>query len=148
MSRMTAVMDRMAELIRDAVVATGEVDIQVEPRMILKPTTPSVDVFPGDPAKEFEAAAFGDMAGDDMYTVRARVAVNDYEANQDLLYEFMDEESDLCVPIAILNDPTLGGTAYSVDVRSFSGVVLYPSPDGTVTHIGCQWGFKVIPDRE
>jgi hypothetical protein len=136
----------MADIIRTAVSGNG-VDVQVEPFWVLKPTPPTVDVFVGDPSKGNEAAGFGDMAGEDMWTVRVRVGVNDYEENHGLLVDFMDQESNLCVPLALLDEPTLNGHATSLDVRSFSGLRLYPEPDGTPAHIGVEWGFIVIPAR-
>lgn len=146
MSALTTIADEMATIVRDAVQGNG-IDVQVEGRMILNPTTPAVDIYPGDPSKSNESRAFGDMAGEDMWTVRVRLSTNDYEENQDILLDFMDEESDLCVPIAILDEPTLNGHASSLDVRSFSGVTQFISVDGITTHIGCQWGFMVIPAR-
>jgi hypothetical protein len=146
MAALTTIADEMATIIRAAVTGHG-IDIEVSGRPVLNPTPPAIDIWPGDPSKGNEAAGFGDMAGEDMWTVRLRLAVNDYEANQDLLFNFMDQESDLCVPIALLDEPTLNGYATSLDVRSFSGVVQFVDVNGITTHIGCQWGFLVIPAR-
>ena len=143
---MIEVMNEMADLVRAAVAGNG-VDVQVEPRRVLNPTPPTVDIYVGDPAKGFDAAGFGDMAGEDIYTVRLRVGITDYEENHELLYDFMDEESPLCVPMAILQEDTLNGLVNSIDITSFSGELLFPNLEGTMVHIGCQWGFQVIPAR-
>ena len=73
--------------------------------------------------------------------------MNDYDANQDLLLDFMDEENDLCVPMAVLEEPTLNGHATSMDVRFFSGTTFFQDVPDSPAFIGCQWGFLVIPAR-
>lgn len=136
----------MATIIRDAVGGHG-VDVQVESFWVLKPTPPTVDIFMGDPSKGFEARGHGDMAGEDLWTVRVRMNPNDYEQNHRLLLDFADPENDLCIPVALLEEPTLNGHAASTDFRTFSGIRLYIEPDGSNPHIGCEWGFMVIPAR-
>lgn len=147
MSSLTAIMDEMGDKIRAAVVAVTDVDVQVEPRMVLKASSPTIDIYPGDPSTEQEMAAFGELDGALLFNVRARVHTVDYEANQDLLLAFMDDVApdDLSVSAALLDDPTLNGLVSSVHLSSKSGYVLFPAPDGSVSHIGCLWGFLVIP---
>jgi len=136
-------MDEMAEKITTAV-AANDWDVQVEPRMILNPTPPSVDIFPGDPSSGDDAAGFGDVSGEELFTVRARVAPTDHEANQDILLEFMDDLGDLSIAAAVLDDPTLNGHASGMHMVSKSGYVLEPKLDGSGFHIGCRWVFMVI----
>lgn len=139
-------MDEMADAIRTGL-AGADWDFQVEPRMVLKPTTPCIDIFPGDPSREEESGGYGDISGEHIFNVRARVDVVDHEANQEILLALLDDEGDLCLAAALLDDETLGGTVTSIWFQSISGFVLFPAPDGTVAHIGCLWRTVVIPAR-
>lgn len=146
LSTLTAIVDEMAEKVRDAV-AGASLDIQVEPRMILKPITPAVDIYPSDPFRAEDVEAFADLAGGYLVNVRARVAPVDHEANQEVLLRFLDDEDPLCIHGALLEDPTLNGHASSVHLESVSGYVAFPAIDGSTTHLGCLWRMLVIPAR-
>ncbi len=134
-------LDAMADQIRTAVAAATDVDVQVEPRMVTNPSPPTVDMYPGDIARGTEAAAFGDD-GEFLFTVRARVDTNDHEANQDLLLAFMDDVNELSLAIALVDEPTLGGLASSLDCVDPTGYVQYPF--GDLSLIGFQFTCKVI----
>lgn len=138
------ILTQMADQIRSAI-STDDFPIQVEPGYILKPNTPTVDMFPGPVARGTEAAGFGDIAGELLITLRARVQPNDYDANQSLLYQFADETSDLSLLMALFEDQTLGGYAVSIDIRSTSGFQLYPLVDGSAFHLGFEYGLFVTP---
>lgn len=131
----------MADQIRAAVEAVTDVDVQVEPRMVSAPSPPTIDMYPGDVSRGTEAAAFGEN-GEFLFTVRARVNENDADANQDLLLAFMDDVNALSVPMALLDEPTLGGLAASLDCVDPTGYVLYPF--GADTLLGFQFTCKVI----
>ncbi len=139
-------MDEMADQIRNAV-GGADWDFQVSPRMLLKPTTPSIDVLVGPRARGNDAAGFGDLFGEHLFIVRARVAPNDHEANQDLMLDLLDDESDICIAAALLDDPTLNGSATSMDIQEITGFIPDPAVDGTVWHISCHWSVLVIPAR-
>ena len=143
-------MDEIADKIADAFASVTDVDVQVDSRMLLKPTPPSIDVYPADPIRSEDVAGFDAANGDEggyLFNVRARVSPNDHEHQQELLLAFMDDEDDLCVHSAVMADPTLGGHAMSLAWENQSGYVLFPSPDGSVAHIGCIWRFLVVPAR-
>ncbi len=143
-------MDEMADQISQAV-AGSSWDFQVEPRMVLNPTTPSIDIFPADPSRDDDTASFGEVAAEVMggyfLNVRARVSPTDHEANQDVLLALKDDEDDLCLVQALYDDPTIGGHASDVELVSESGFVLVPTIDGANVHIGVVWRFLVIPAR-
>lgn len=133
-------MDELADQIRAIVVAVTDVDVQVEPRMVMNPTTPSIDIYPSPEAREAGTAGFSDLAGAYLLTVRARVDPSDHDSAQDLLLAFMDDEDDLCIAAAIEDDPTLNGLASSVDVVSSTGFGVFA--DGA--YLGCQWTVRII----
>lgn len=120
--------------------------VQVETGMLLNPSPPTVDVYVTDPAREFRSAGFGDVAGGYQITVRARVQTADNDAGQSLLISFMDDTDDLCLPLALLSEPTLNQTAASCDLVNVSGHRAYETPDGNA-HLGSQWDFVVLPAR-
>ena len=134
-------LDAMADQIRAAMVAVTDIDVQVEPRMVSAPSPPTIDMYPGDVSRGREASAFG-LEGEHLFTVRARVNDNDVVANQDLLLAFMDDINDLSIAMALLDEPTLGGIASSLDCVDPTGYVQYPF--GGETLLGFQFTCKVI----
>jgi len=143
----------MADQIRDALEASSSLNaIQVEPLWIANPSPPTIDVYPGDPGRELvETAAFGetdaDSASGEWINVRARVATNDARANQAILVDLCDPESDASVVQALYDDPTLGGLAADLNLESQSGFRPFPTIDGSGVHLGVIWSFLVIPAR-
>lgn len=145
-SGMAEIMDAMADQIRGVVDDVTDVAVQVEPRMVLNPTPPTVDIYPGDSARLAESAAFDDDGGY-LFTVRARVSTADQDAGQDLLVAFMDDEDPLCLGLALIADATLAGHAASVDIRDVSGYRLFEHPSGEGAFLGFQFTAIVIPAK-
>lgn len=139
------ILDEITTAVR-AELASLTFPIQVERGMVLNPTPPTVDIYVTDPSRDFTTAAYGDVAGAYQITLRARVTTADNDAGQDLLISFMDDTDPLCLPLALLTDPTLNGTAASVDLVSVSGHRAYETPSGDA-HLGAQWDFIVTPAR-
>ena len=96
-----AIMDEMADTIRDAVEAVTDLDVQVEPRMVLNPTPPTVDIYPADISRDPETASFEALDGAYLLTVRARVTTADHETGQTLLLSFMDDTDELSLMAAL-----------------------------------------------
>ena len=119
----------MADQIRDTLesaFSSSNVDIQVEPTLVVDATPPTVDIFPADIAYGTETRGMGGR-GELLFTVRTRVNPNDADANQVLLYELMDDLTGASVVGALLDDTTLGGLAADVhvDESSVTGFLLY-----------------------
>ena len=144
MSTLAEIQDALADQIRTAVAAVTDVDVQVEPRMVLNPTPPSIDMYPSDPSMDPELAAMGDLVGGELVTVRARVSTADRDSGQDLLLALMDDQDPLSVLAAIHDDTTLGGVAATLDVRGRSGYVLFPDPGGEGSLVGCLWYVVIV----
>jgi hypothetical protein len=140
---LTDVVDEMAEKIRDAVAAVTDLDVQVEPTLVLTPTTPCVDIFPAEPFRETDQAGFGDISGAYRFTVRARVSFADRDAGRDLLLQFMDDRHPLCIADALMDDQTLNGLVDNVEVTDPSGWRPYSTPDGAGSYVGCEWVCSV-----
>ena len=119
--------------------------IQVERGFVLNPSPPVIDVHVTDPARDINVGGFGDI-GAYQITVRARVLTADNDAGQDLLISFMDDTDDLCIPLFLLDEPTLNGKAASLDLVAVSGHRAYERADGGAD-LGCQWDFVVTPAR-
>jgi hypothetical protein len=143
MAALDLLLDEMADKIRDAV-AGSDWDFQVEPWLVLNPTTPCVDMWPGAPPTEDETAGFGDPVGAKVFTVRARVSSADTDAGRDQMLALMDVTRDESVIIALLDDPTLNGLASSIDLLTTSGLVPVPTLDGVGAYLGCLWTFLVV----
>jgi hypothetical protein len=103
-------------------------DLQVVGRLNPDPTPPSIDIFPpfADQARDQDSAGFGDVVGRVILTVRVRVTTVDHDAGQNLLLRFMDEEDDLSLVHAIMDDQTLNGLAGSV--YAVGPVGIHPLP--------------------
>lgn len=121
----TAMADQIRDTLESAL-SSSNVDIQVEPMLLVEATPPTVDIWPGDIAQGTDTRAFGGR-GELLFNVRCRVNPNDADANQRLLYAFQDDVSALSVAGALLDDPTLGGIAADVhvDEASVTGFLLY-----------------------
>lgn len=138
------IMDAMLTQIEDAVTASGDFDIQVYRGVLFAPTPPTVDFFPGGLGRNGETAAFGDISGGYLFTVRARVHTGDQDAGQDLLLRFMDDTDSMCLAGSLVADPTLGGVAASVGITDVSGFVPYPwAGEGEL--LGFSFTCEVIP---
>ena len=143
MGSLTNIMDAMADQIANAMDAADET-IQVEPRMVFNPTPPSIDIYPAAELRDPETAAFGDLDGGYILTVRVRVTTADHEGGQDTLLRFCDDEDELCVPQALLDDPTLNGYATDTHILGTTGYTLYPDSGGNGALLGCQFRVLVL----
>ena len=85
--------------------------MQVTGRLNPNPTPPSIDVYPGDPFRDTPTAGFGQVGGELLFTVRARVTTVDNIAGQNLLLRLMDDEDDISVAGTLMEDQTLNGHA-------------------------------------
>src|SRR5215204_5699967 len=137
-------MTALADQIRGVLDDVTDVAVQVEDRMILNPTPPCVDVYPGDPSSEPDMAGFGDLHGGELITVRARVSTADTDAGQDLLLALMDDEDPLSILLAVNDDLTLGGYAQTTQVRARSGYTLFPDSGGEGALLGCLWDVVTL----
>lgn len=133
---------QMANTLR-AAVSDIEFPVQVEPRYIIGASPPSLDIFPSDPFRGDTSTGFGAIAGELLFTVRARVS-GDRDAEQDLLLALMDEEDDLSVAVALMDDQTLNGFASSVDVDGPSGYRQYIEAGDQAPLLGCEWKVTVL----
>lgn len=144
MATLAAILDEMANTIRPIVEQVADVTVQVEPRIVLSPTPPTIDMFPSDPSNDLELAAFADDMGGELITVRVRVNTADSGAGQDLLLALMDDEDDLSVVAALNDDPTLSGLASDCAFRGRTGYVIIPDPGGEAAYLGCLFQYVVI----
>lgn len=138
------ILDAMVEELQ--ALTASSFPMQVERGMVLNPTPPTIDVYVTDPPRDFDYAAFGDIAGGYQITARARVTTSDNDAGQDLLISFMDDTDELCIPAVFDAEPTLNGLASSMALVGCSGHRAYETPDGNA-HLGCQFDFLVLPAR-
>lgn len=140
------ILDQIADAFRDEFNDQDDYDIQVEPRMVLNPTPPCVDMWPGDESRDGQSAAFGDEGGE-FYTIRARVQTADSYAGQELLLALMDDEGDLSVRGILFSDPSLGGLVDDLDVVAQTGYVVDVAPSGEGAWLACRWTVLVLPAR-
>lgn len=138
------ILEAMADQIRTAIVDV-DLDVQVEHRYVLNPSPLTIDMYLGDVARDRDSAAFDDVSGGYLITVRARINTPDFDAAYDVLLRTMDDTDDLSIAEAVLEDPTLNGYANSVDVRDFTGLRVFEHPSGEGGHLGFQFTAMVIP---
>lgn len=143
-SGLRAIVDEMADQIRSTLEAVDTIEVQVEPRMVLNPSPLTIDIYPGDLARDGQSAAFDDVSGGYFITVRARINTADFDSAYDILLALMDDDDDLCLGVALVDEPTLNGYATSLDVRDVTGLRAYESLSGEGAHLGFQFTVLVI----
>lgn len=123
-----------------------DIGVQVYPRLVVNPSPPCIDIYPGDVPRETDTAGFSvsGIDGGVFFTVRARVSTADTDAGQELLIAFMDDADELSLAVALMEDQTLGGLANDVTVEQQTGFVEYPMGEGSL--LGCQWRAWVLPN--
>lgn len=136
-------MDAIADEIRDTLDDVTDIQVQVEGRMVLAPSVPTIDLYPTDPSDDQELAAFGEAYGGELLTIRARVATADADAGQNLLLALMDDEDELAIVNAI-TDPTLDGITTAIHFRDRSGYREFPDLSGEGSFLGCLWSVVVV----
>lgn len=147
MATLAQLMDQLAACIRTEISAVTDVDVQVEARGFNVPTPPTIDMYPTDPSDDPTLAAYGELMGGELITVRARVSTADIDAGEDLLLAFMDDEDPLSIAAAIQSDDTLNGLAAAVQVRSRSGYRDFPDLSGEGSWLGCLWNTVIVKAR-
>jgi len=143
----TAGLREIMEAMRDQIdnAMTGPYEIQVFRGIMWNPTPPCIDFWPGSIFRDRASAAFDDISGGYLFTVRCRVTTADVEAGQDLLLRFMDDQDDLCVAAALTDEPTLNGNAATLDVRDLGGWVPYGDPGNEGSLLGFSFTCLVVP---
>lgn len=139
---MLEIMDALADMLRNELTGATDIDLQIEPRAVLSPSPPTIDMYPSDPSEDAAYAGFGDLYGAFLLTVRVRVSTADQESGEDLLLGFMDD-GDLSISAALAVDPLLGGIA-RVAPLGRTGYRDFPIPgtEGAV-YLGCLWPLLI-----
>lgn len=147
MAGLRAIVVEMADQIRATLNGATSLDVQVEPRMVLTPTPLTIDIYPGNLSRDAETAAFDDISGGYLLTVRSRINTPDYDAAYDILLSLMDDDDPLCLALAVMDDGTLNGLATDVDVRDHTGLQVYEALDGEGGYLGFQFTALVLAAR-
>jgi hypothetical protein len=142
---MLELMQAIAAQIQTAVDADDRYDaFQVYPRLIWNPTPPTIDIYPGDPSRDPESAAFHDLDGGYLFTIRARVGTPDNEAGQNLLLAMLDDGDPLSIRAALDADPHLGGLG-RIGPAGTTGYLFFPAANNEGAWLGAQWTVLVTP---
>lgn len=147
MSGLREIVVEMSDQIRSTLNGATAIDIQVEPRFVLTPTPLTIDIYPGSAARDGATAAFDDVSGGYLLTVRARINTPDYDAAYDILLSLMDDDDSLCLALAVMDDTTLGGLSTDVDARDQTGLQVYEALDGEGGYLGFQLTALVLAAR-
>jgi hypothetical protein len=141
------IMDALASQIQAALCGTADPAIeqlQVDGRLIISPTPPAIDIYPGDPFQEQASFKPGDKTFN--FIVRVRVSTADDEGGQDLLLSMMDPTAATSLAKAIEANRTLGNVVGNVLVEGPSGFGVFPEASGTGgSLLGCTWTATVYP---
>lgn len=144
MAGLRDIVVEMADQIRSTLEAVDTIEVQVEPQYVLTPSPLTIDIYPGDTARDSASAAFGDNGGY-LLTVRARINTPDPDAAYDVLLSLMDDDDDLCLAQALLDEPTLNGYASDVDILNPTGLRAYETLSGEGAYLGFQFTALVLP---
>lgn len=148
MASLATILDELAATMSAVVgpAVSPEVEVQVTGRRNFNPTPPAIDIYPGDPFRDTptSSAGFGEIGGELLLTVRARVTTVDNPAGQDLLLRLMDDEDDISVAGTLMDDQSLGGLIGSISVDGNSGFIQYVDPGTDAALLGCEWRVRVV----
>jgi hypothetical protein len=142
-------MDELADVLRDTlstVLLNDDMAAQVEPMLVVNPTTLTVDIYPGDPMSDLLGGGFGNPTGRFVLTVRARTNTPASAEAQSLLLALMDDEDPLSIAAALW-DETLNGMVSALHVEGPSGYTQYVDPGGQGSLLGCEWRVSVHKAR-
>ena len=120
-------------------------ELQVDGRLVMNPTPPCIDIYPGEPFQE--AFTMGHGNNSFFFSVRGRVHTADHEAGQDLLLSMMDPAEPESVLQAIVSDTTLGGLVDDLAVVEGPSSFGYFNDPGSTENrlLGCIWRVQVLP---
>ncbi len=146
MSSLLEIREAMVDTLDTVLNGNGGFPVQVLPQRWYAPTPPAIDMWPGNAGEQRDpaAAGFGDVNGALLFTVRARVAAVDNDAQQELLYTFCDEDDPHCVAAVLMDDQTLNGLASSVEVLGPNEPTIYQDIAGQTPLLGVQWRVEIL----
>ena len=141
MPSLTKIAEGMAAAVETL---AAEIDnLQVSSYLLLHPTPPAVDIYPGDPFQDGDG--FGAGNNSLFFTVRARTTTADHQGGQGVLYQLLEPDSG--VQDALESDQTLGGLVDTLAVtpEGISGFRVYADSGGDGQFLGCEWRVEVKP---
>lgn len=140
------ISDFVAEMVAnlEAMVEASDYEIAVWPFMLFNPSTTAIDMFPAPEFRSEATAGQGDVSGAYEFIVRARTGLNDLESGQSILYDLLDDDSDVCVAHALGDDPTLNGWAADVFVGPPSGYQPFRDAGQAGWMVGVTWPVSVL----
>lgn len=138
---MSVLADVLTTEIGAALAADG-IDAEIAANLVTSPSEAiCLDIYPAPTgSRQSDEAAFGDLSGFYVLTVRARVSVTESGEGQAILLDMIDDSHDLSVAAAVESDGSLNGYATDVfvDADGFSGLLEF----GTNV-VGCTWRVLV-----
>jgi hypothetical protein len=142
---MDAAIDQLETVVGAQLTAEGVDAVFNSGRLNAPASTPAIDIYPGA-GRDTDTSMFSDSfdGGGYLFTVRARLSSNDYDENQRILYELMDDTGNLSLAQALDDEPTLGGLAASINCVDPSGEVIFQDP-GSGPYYGFQFTLRVLP---
>jgi len=148
-SGLLEIANALADYLREGYAELEETEgiaFQVEPKYLVNPSPPTIDIYPGrSPARALEAGGMGGAEfGGYVLTVRFRMLTADYDAGHELLYLVADDESDYSLAVGIESSYPLDGRVASIVVLDFSGLTIYPEGEFE-KWIGFEHSVTIIP---
>jgi len=114
-------------------------ELQVVARRWFNATPPCVDIYPADPSQE--ATGMGITSREVIWTLRARVAINDEDTGQDLLLDLLDRQGGASMSAAVAADRTFGGAVDDSLLEQPTGHRIYEDVPGN-SLLGCEWRLR------
>lgn len=139
MATLAAMLEAVADQIRDQLSAVTDITVHVEPGLFRSAELPAINVYPAPPAsiEGTELAAFGDTYGGWPLSIRVAVSPADITAGEALLWALMDDGEDpLSVIAALDSDHTFSGAAQDAKWGEWSGYVDFSPPDEPGKFVG------------
>ena len=117
-------------------------DLQIYAGWLPTPSPPSIEIFPGDPFQEDLGFAEEKKS---FWTVRARVAMADTDAGQNLLLQLLEPDGPTSVESALCWNGAGESVKSSAVVEGTpSGYREYSDGDFPGRLLGCEWRVEVL----
>lgn len=146
MSWLNDISDGLATQIKTALAAVTDIVIHVESHWFETAELPAIDIYhtaDNGLAPNLQGG-FGDLLAFECFNIRLRVSPADSDAGQRLLYDLVDDASDLSIIAALDSDDTVGGLADTLIWGNWGGITSFPDLNSDGSFIGELLPIKVV----
>lgn len=143
------ISDALADQIAGYLASVTDITIHVESHWFETAELPAIDIYhtAANGLEGIGVGGMGELMPADFFNIRVRVSAAALDEGQRLLYDLVDEETDLSIVAALDSDHTLGGLAFDVAWGEWSGIRDFPDLNSDGVFIGETLPIMVLKAR-